>query len=67
MWVVRAAVKFSPLGALIDVVLAVGSLKARLALAGVAVDVVGAGATIPARVTQTLVGICLTFISVKSR
>lgn len=56
----------SPLSALIDVVLAVGSLKARLTLARVAVDVVGARASVPARFTQTLIGIYLTFIAVKS-
>lgn len=57
----------SPLSALVDVVLAVGSLEARRALTGVAVDVVGARAPIPARLTQTLVGVCLTFVSMKPR
>jgi len=57
----------SPLGAFIDVVLTVGSLKPRLTLARVAVDIVGARASIPARFTQTFIGICLTFISMKSR
>lgn len=55
----------SPVGALVDVALAVGSLEARRALAGVAVDVVGAGAPVPAGLAQTLVGVCLTFIPVK--
>lgn len=57
----------SPLSAFIDVVLAVRSLEPRLTLARVAVDVVGARASIPAWFTQTFIGICLTFISMKSR
>lgn len=57
----------SPLSALVDVVLAVGSLKPRRALAGVAVDIVGARAPITAWLTQTLVGVCLTFIPMKPR
>lgn len=57
----------SPLGALVDVALAVGALEARRALAGVAVDVVGAGAPVPARLAQTLVGVRLTFVPMKAR
>lgn len=57
----------SPLSALIDVALAVGALKAWWALAGVAVDVVGAGAPVPAWLTQTLVGVCLTFVPMEPR
>lgn len=57
----------SPLGALVDVVLTVGPLEARRALAGVAVDIVGAGAPVPAGLTQTLVGVCLTLVPMKSR
>lgn len=55
------------LSAFIDVVLTVGSLKPRLTLACVAVDIVSTCASIPAWFTQTFVGISLTFISMKTR
>lgn len=42
----RAAIETGALSALVDVVLTVGSIKSRLALASVTVDVVGAGPSI---------------------
>lgn len=57
----------SPLGALVEVVLAVDALEARLALAGVTVDVVGAGPAIPAGLTQTLVHVCLALVPREAR
>lgn len=57
----------SPLGALVDVVLTVDSFEARLALAGVTVDIVGAGPAIPAGFAQTLIHVCLTLVPREAR
>lgn len=56
-----------PLGALVDVVLAVDSFEARLALAGVTVDVVGAGPAIPAGFAQALVHVRLALVPREAR
>lgn len=57
----------SPVGALVDVVLAVDSFKSRRALARVAVDVVGAGASVLAGFAQTLVHVCLALVPGEAR
>lgn len=51
----RATVETGALCALVDVVLTVDAFKSRLALTGVTVDIVGAGASILTGFTQTLI------------
>lgn len=58
---------YSPLGALVDVVLTVDSIESCLTLAGVAVDVVGAGSSILTRFTQTLIHVSLALIPNEAR
>ena len=57
----------SPLSALVDVVLTVYSIKSRLALASVTVDIVRASPSILTGFTQTLIHVCLTLIPNKAR
>lgn len=57
----------SPLGALVDVVLAVDAFKSRWALACVAVDVVGAGPPVLTGFAQTLVDVCLALVPSEAR
>lgn len=57
----------SPLSALVNVVLTVDSIKSRLALASVTVDIVRAGPSILTGFTQTLIHVCLTLIPNKAR
>ena len=57
----------SPLSALVNVVLTVDSIKSRLALAGVTVDIVRAGSSVLTGLTQTLIHVCLTFIPSEAR
>lgn len=63
----RATIETGALSALIDVVLTVDSIKSRLALASVTVDIVGAGPSILTRFTQTLIHVCLTLVPNKAR
>lgn len=57
----------SPLGALVDVVLAVDAFEPRRALARVAVDVVGAGAPVLTGLAQTLVHVRLALVPGEAR
>lgn len=63
----RATIETGALSALVNVVLTVDSIESRLALAGVTIDIVGAGPAVLTGFTQTLIHVCLTLIPNEAR